>query len=274
MKKCFSLFLAIALFLLAQRCYGSTIGNPIRPLGHKKLAVTVEPNFLHDRDIKAEGDSTTGSKISSFAISSQTQGYAKLTLGVTDYVNLFAKIGSSKINGIDITFSSGEDVNLESDSGFSYGAGINAVYQVDSDELYSLNLDLDTHFICFLGAGGGFVFSEADADEMYISGANATNVSGKIKNQEFQLGLFGGVEFFIDENCSLAPYVSGFWNSLNIKTDGVRYNTNILNFDSDAEDQFGAGLGIDINLSKNITFNIEGRFTGGNEVSFGGTLKF
>ncbi|MDP1853957.1 MAG: hypothetical protein Q8L26_07160 [Candidatus Omnitrophota bacterium] len=265
----------ILLLLAASTGYASTIGNPIKPLGDKKLAVTVEPNFMHDRDIKAEGESTNGSKINTFTISSQTQGYAKLTLGVTDYLNLFAKIGSSKFNGIDIKFSTNEDVTIETDSGLSYGAGFNAVYQVGSDELYSLNLDLDTHFVCFLGFNGGFAFSEADADEMYVSGSNAINVSGKIKNQEFQAGIFTGIELFIDDNFSVAPYVSSFWNSYHIKTDGVRYgNTNILNFDSSAEDQFGAGLGVDINFSKNVTFNIEGRFIGGNEISFGGTLKF
>lgn len=272
MKKNIALIL---LLLVASTGYASTIGNPIKPLGNKKLAVTVEPNFIHDRDIKAEGESTNGSKINTFTISSQSQGYAKLTAGVTDYVNLFAKIGSSKFNGMDMKFSTDEDVTIETDSGLSYGAGFNAVYQIASDELYSLNLDLDTHFVCFLGFNGSFTFSEADADEMYVAGANAINVSGKIKNQEFQAGMFTGIEVFIDENFSVAPYISGFWNGYNIETDGVRYgNTNILNFDSSAEDQFGAGLGADINLSKNVTFNVEARFVGGNEISFGGTLKF
>jgi prolyl-tRNA editing enzyme YbaK/EbsC (Cys-tRNA(Pro) deacylase) len=44
----------ILLLLAASTGYASTIGNP-KPLGDKRLAVTVEPNFMHDRDIKAEG---------------------------------------------------------------------------------------------------------------------------------------------------------------------------------------------------------------------------
>lgn len=241
-----------------------------------KLAASVEGSYTRQRDIEPEGSSDSGSKINTFRVTENNQGYAKLILGISDYANIYAKFGASKINAIDLTFSTGEDVTIESDTGVLYGGGVNLFHTVSRDDLYFLDkfVDIEADFNYFLGLGGDIAFCQSDADEMYIAGTNATNVSGKIKNLESQLSIFTGLEFMIDENFSIAPYVAGFWNGYHIETDAVRYNTNVLNFDNDAEDAFGAGAGLELNLSPNITLNVEGRFVGSQSISFGGTAKF
>lgn len=275
-KKIFALALFMSTFLCFSLGFASSIGNPIKPLGNMKLSAGIEANFIRERDMEESGSSTTGSSINSLELTECSQGYTLLTLGITDYANIFAKLGMAKINSINLKFSSGESVSLESSSGLLYGGGATIVYTVGREDLYFLDkfIDIESDINCFLGLKAEATYFQADADEMYIDSVNVTNVSGKLKNLQTQLALFGGAEFMIDDNLSLSPYITGFWNNSGIKTDGVRYNTDILNFDSDAEDQFGVGLGLDLNLSKNVTFNIEGRFIGGNEISFGGTLKF
>jgi opacity protein-like surface antigen len=253
--------------------YAASIGNPVKPLGHMKFAVSGESNFIFDRKVEADGDSTSGSRINALELSKITQGYTKLICGVSDYANVFVKLGASKINGLDIKFSTGEDVSIESDNNFLYGIGANLIYQISSDELYFI--DVDTNLVFFWGISGEYTYFESDADEMYISGVNATNVSGKLKNRQYQLNILAGIEFILDENASLAPYLSGLWNYYTLKTDGIRYNSDILNFDTEAENKFGFGLGLDVNLSKNVSLNAEGRFFGeGHAMSFGGTIKF
>lgn len=274
MKRCVVFLLAGILFLFS-RAFAASIGNPIKPLGHLKLAVTGEGNFLLGRDIETGAATTAGGTINSTEIVKATQGYTKLTLGISDYVNIYAKLGSAKINQIKMKFNNAQEITLQSDNNFFYGLGLNGIYKVSNYDFDFGNLrDLGKEFFYFAGIAADITYFEADADELYVDGTCAMNTSGKIKDLEYQLGIFAGIEYPIDANCSLSPYMTVFVNNLNIKTDGVRYNTNVLNFDSDAEDLIGLGFGIDINLSSNVSFNFEGRLLAGNSISSGLTLKF
>lgn len=277
MKRIVALILGMALCFFISPSYAASIGNPIKPLGHMKFAVAAETNFIFDRSMASGGINTTGSTVSTinaFDISKITQGYVKGVLGITDYVNIFVKVGASKINGIGIQLSTGEKIDLESDNNFLYGAGANLAYQIHSDDIYFV--DVESDFVFFWGLSGELSYFKADADEMYIDGTNQNNVSGEIKNQEYQVGLFAGIEIPIDENASVVPYAGGFWNSYNIETGRVDYGNigNVLSFDTDDVEEFGPVAGVEVELSENVSLNVEGRFFGGHAISAGGTVKF
>ena len=259
--------ITISVFLLSSVTYAGSIGNKVEPIGDMKFAAVAEGNFIFDRDIKASGSSTSGSTITSFEFSEVNQEYAKLIMGVTDYVNIYTKLGGSKIGEAKLKFSSGEDVKFESDHNFLYGGGFNAVYKLGNKEKY------------FIGLNGDFSFYEVDTEKLDITtGASVSNVSGEIKNKEYQLGGYAGTRMDINDNVAFVPYAGIFWNKFNTKTDGIKYTISgtgyTLTYDNDADDEVGVGIGADVELFKNFTLNIEGRFAAGNAVSFGGTYKF
>jgi hypothetical protein len=231
-----------------------------------KVAVGAEGNFMFDRDIKAGGSSTSGTTITSFELSEVDQEYGKVTLGVTDYVNIYGKFGGSKIGEAKLKFSSGEDVKVESDNNFLYGGGFNAVYKMGNEGKY------------FIGLNGDFSFYKVDTEKLDITGTSVSNVNGEIKNKEYQIAGYAGMRWGINENVALVPYAGVFWNKFNTKTGGVKYTASgteyTLTYDNDADDEVGVGVGADVELFKNFTLNVEGRFVTGNAVSFGGTYKF
>ncbi|HDZ77376.1 MAG TPA: hypothetical protein ENH41_04775 [Candidatus Omnitrophica bacterium] len=268
-----SFIIASVLCFYASLSYAASIGNPIKPVGHLKFAVGTEANFVLDRELELTGETTSGASFNEFELSKVTEGYTKLILGITDYVNVFMRLGATKINGLEIKLSSGEDISIETDSTFSYAFGANAVYQIHSDELHFI--DLDNNFIYFIGLGGEFSFFDADATELYVSGLNVTNTSGQIESTQYQINIFSGIEFILDENCSLIPYIGGFWDGLNLKTGKITYSSNDhISFDAKADDQFGFAVGLDVKLSDNVGVNIEAKFLGAQVMSAGGIIKF
>ena len=130
----------------------------------------------------------------------------------------------------------------------------------------------------FCGLNGYFSFYKVDTEKLDITGTSVTNVSGEIKNKEYQLGGFAGMRMNINDNVVFVPYTGVFWNKFNTKTSGIKYtisgNNYTLTYDNDADDETGVGVGVDVELFKNFTLNVEGRFIAGNAVSFGGTFKF
>ncbi|PIQ89495.1 MAG: hypothetical protein COV72_02780 [Candidatus Omnitrophica bacterium CG11_big_fil_rev_8_21_14_0_20_42_13] len=270
----FLLFLSMLVFV--SYSYAAGVGNPIKPLGNMKFAVAGEANFNYGRDMDANGESTSGNSVNSLELAEISQGYVKLILGLSDFANIFAKVGTAKINGLDIKFFSGEGITIESGGDFLYGFGGSLFYRLSREEMYFMDKYLNWYsdFDFFAGLNLDASFFNPDADEMTVAGESAANVSGELKTREFQVSIFSGIEFHVDENLSIVPYVNAFWNGLSLDTDGVRYDFDILNFDTNAQDEFGAGVGLEVNLSENISFNIEGRFLGGNSVSFGATGKF
>lgn len=266
MRKVLLLVTVFAVCLLSSVSYAASIGNKIEPIGNMKFAVTAEGNFVFDRDIKTGGRSTSGSTITSFEFSEVNQEYAKLMLGVTDYVNIYAKLGSSKIGEAKLKFSSGEDVKVRSDNNFLYGGGFNAVYKLGKEDKY------------FIGLNGDFSFYQVNTDKLDITGTSVSNVSGKIKNAEYQLGGYAGMRMDIHDNVAFVPYAGVFWNKFNTKTGGIKYTASgteyTLTYDNNADDEVGLGVGADVELFKNFTLNVEGRFIAGNALSFGGTFKF
>lgn len=267
MKKFLALVpLFVVCVIYSSVSYAASIGNKIEPIGNMNVAVTAEGNFIFDRDMESGGSSTSGSQITSFKIEDMNQEYAKLMLGVTDYANIFAKLGVSQIRDARFKFSSGEDVKAKFEHDFIYGGGLNVVYKFGPQEVY------------LIGLNGDFSFYEADTKNLDITGSNATNISGKVKIREWQVGGYAGRKFDINDNISALPYLGVFYNKFNTKTGGIKYTISgtqfTLTFDSDAEDEVGVATGIDVDLFKNFTLNIEGRFIAGNAVSVGGTFNF
>ena len=256
----------MVLCLFQFKSHAASIGNLLNPIGNMKVAVATEGNFVFDRKIEANGRSTSGSNIDSFNIEQMYQENTKIILGITDYVNVFTKLGVSKIANAKLKFSTGENCSVETGYDFLYGGGIDATYKFGNDEIY------------FVGFGGDISYFETDTKNVTIEGTSATNISGKIKTLEYQIAGFAGMDVMVNENLLLTPYVAGFWNKFNTKTGGIDYTIGggsyELTFDSDAKDEIGVGVGLDLELFKHFNLNVEGRFAAGNAVTVGAAFKF
>ena len=169
------------------------------------------------------------------------------------------------------------------DSDIKAGGGSTSGSTITSFEFSEVNQEYAKLLIgnkgkYFVGLNGDFSFYKVDTEKLDITGASVSNVSGEFKNKEYQLGGYAGMRMDINDNIALVPYAGIFWNKINTKTDGIKYTISgteyTLTYDNDADDEAGTAIGADIELFKNFTLNIEGRFAAGNAVSFGGTYKF
>ncbi|MFC1621428.1 autotransporter domain-containing protein [Candidatus Omnitrophota bacterium] len=256
------LVIAVVLFFYSTVCNASSMGNKITPIGNMKTAVSAEANFMLDRDMESGGSSTSGSNITSFEMTEIYQYYAKLILGISEYANIYAKLGTSKISEAKVKFSTGEDVTIESEGDLLYGGGFNIIH------------DFGDYFV---GLNGDVSFFDVGVDGLDVTGTTISNISGEFKNTEYQIGGFFGMNMNVTEDLMLTPYVSVFYNKFNADTDGITYGTPTtytLTFDSDSEDEVGGGVGVDIKLLENMTLNVEGRFATGTSFSVGGTIEF
>jgi len=266
MKKIVIFSLVLALCCFSSITYAASIGNKIEPIGQGKFAVTAEGNFVFDRDMESKGSSTSGSTVTSLEVEKMNQEYAKLILGVTDNINIFAKLGVTELRDLQAKFSTGEDVDADFDNDFLYGGGFNAVIKLGDNEEF------------FMGLNGDFSFFEADTEDLTISDNTVTNVSGEGEVTEIQVGGYAGMRLDISDDIVALPYLGVFYNHFNLDADAINYTiggTNyVLNIDSDGDDEFGIAVGTDVNITENFSLNVEGRFIAGTAVSFGGTFKF
>lgn len=260
----FSLVLALCIF--SSVSYAASIGNKIEPIGQGKFAVTAEGNFTFDRDMEAKGSSTSGSTVTGLEVEKMNQEYGKLIFGLTDNINIFAKLGAAELRDLQATFSTGESVDADFDNDFLYGGGFNTVVNVGDNEEF------------FVGLSGDFSFFEADTSDLTIIDNTVTNISGGIEVAEIQVGGYTGMKLGISDNIAALPYVGVFYNNFNLDANAINYTisgTNyVLDIDSDGDDEFGIAVGTDVNIAENFSLNVEGRFITGTAISFGGTFKF
>ena len=266
MRKIVVFGVAFVLCFFSSVSYAASIGNKIEPIGQGKFAVTAEGNFVSDRDMEAKGSSTSGSTVTSLEVEKMNQEYGKFIFGLTDNINIFAKLGAAELRDLQATFSTGESVDADFDNDFLYGGGFNAVVNVGENEAG------------FVGLSGDFSFFESDTSDLAITDNTVTNVSGGIEVAEIQIGGYIGMKLDINNNTVALPYVGVFYNYFNLDADAINYTisgTNyVLNIDSDGDDEFGIAVGTDVNITENFSLNVEGRFIAGTAVSFGGTFKF
>ncbi|UCG34692.1 MAG: hypothetical protein JSW17_04145 [Candidatus Omnitrophota bacterium] len=245
--------------------FAGSIGNSIEPIGASRFAIAADGNYATERDFEAGGVSTSGASITDLDIDKLYETGLKFIFGVGDYVNIYAKGGVAKLKEAELELSSGQSVEVEAEEDIVYGGGFNAVHKFGYEEEH------------FIGIGGDYSHFEVAASDLEIDGVDAADIAGQIKKTEYQGNFYAGSRVEMSYNLSIIPYVCGFWNKLNLESKDLQYTsggTFIISFDNDADEEFGAGVGLGINMGDNFIFNVEGRFVAGTSISAGGTFKF
>jgi len=181
-------------------------------------------------------------------------------------MNLYAKAGTSNNGDVKQRFADSTTVDIECEQGFLYGTGGNISYPF----FRGLSLGIDLQYNKW----------ESTVDEIEKSGEVASNISGEIKNEEFQVALFISQKINLKRpKLGIIPYAGGIYNLFESKSDKVRYDTsssasNELKWELEGADNFGVLGGVDIVSGDNLVVNIEGRFFHETALTAGVSWKF
>lgn len=253
--------LAAAIFILSSfnLSYAAGLG-PIRPLGNMKLAAGVENDFVFSRRIKAVTDVTGGE------IKESNNNFLLLGVGVTDYVNIYAKLGagnlSEQLKWSGISSQQAIDYNY----GFIWGVGMNALYEFKNN----FGLGLDTQFN--MGTNKAKSIS-GTSDPEFIDGR------GPITTYEFQIAPYASYDFKVNDNLKIMPYLGGYYSFYKIHK-GILF-ADYANDEFSTEDEkvrtknkVGPLVGIESMFFNRVSFKIEGRFVAETAISTSLTYNF
>ncbi len=274
---------ALAVLLLAAPCaFASSVGNEVEGMGNLKFSAGAEGNLVYNKEIEGGGTLTSPSTtITDFEID-YAQVYGKLSVGLTDYLNLYTKLGGVKITDSKIKFASGSEIKVKSDTSFLWALGGTVTYTVkEGDCVYELFGKNDWIKDFFVGVNNEFNMWGVDVDSLSITGnVSPTNVSGHVWNWEYQLTGYVGRRFAFEQiKTVFKPYVGMLWDLFHTETDDdISYTlsgtASKLTYDLDSDDQLGIVVGADVTIFDHIILNVEGRFINETAISFGGSYKF
>ena len=266
LRKTLKLALILAICFSPCILFAARIGNAIEPIGASRFSIAAGGSFVTDREMETNGMSSVGAAITDFDIEKLYESELRLIFGLTDNANVYIKGGAVQLDELQVRLANGQAFEIESEVDVTYGGGFNAVCRFGYEDEY------------FVGVAGDYSRFEVNAEEIEVAGANATRVSGEITKTEYQASLYMGAKVEVSDWFSLTPYVGGFWNKLNLDSDGLDYTTGAgsftLNFDNDAKDEVGPAAGVSLNFSDTFSLNVEGRYIAGPAVSAGGRINF
>ena len=248
---------AVFVLGLAASCYAGSIG-PVEPLGAMKVRLDGEYNGIFDRDIDSSGAMTGGE------IQESHQGYAKLAVGINDWANVYAKLGVANLEQ-KLNWNVPSSYTIEYEYGPLWGIGGNALHNFGNN----FGIGTDVQFNMW--------FTDADS----ISGTNSPTFinKGSLKNWDFQTALYVTYTYEVGAEYKIIPYAGGYYSNFQADIDDtIRYQdsggTQYTVGDSEAEDNLGILVGMNVQFSENMAFNLEGRFIAETAATVGASYKF
>jgi len=258
--------MVMAFAVTSGAAYAASLGEHIEPLGHLKYAVSAEYNHVIDKDFEGDivNDATTDT-FSGAEIDVAHQAYAKLAIGLTDYFNLYTKLGASDL---DIDLTEGNDsYALETEFGFLWGVGLSGAMEIVEEAR--------------LGVDSQLVYVSNDVDTLRVNSEGATNLSGEIETFELQTSIFLSKDYVTDiltgKDIKLTPYLAGVYNYFKTVTNGnISYNLSagkmLMSYDLEGDDELGILLGCNAEITDELDLNIESRIL--SETAISGSLIY
>lgn len=234
--------------------------GPLDPVGHLKWAVSVEDSYTFNRDLTPVDTLTKGE------IKDNNQVYAKLTLGLGEYVNVYGKIGASTGNKYSQTYNTPATVEYETDTALVWGIGASGTYKFA--ETWKLIGDIQ------------YTAWDEDVDKATYNGTAGTGITNPgIENQEFQATALVAKDFTLGNDTVLTPYAGVAYVYYKTETEGtISYtagSTSVTNsWSLEGDDSVSAIVGLKAKLNNNWHGYIEGRFVGENALSGGLSYVF
>jgi len=252
----------IILFSLANSVFAAGIGNSISPVGRHKATFSMEDNIVLDKPIRPTGD------ITNFDFDTINQTYGKITFGMSNKVNLYAKLGASDVGTVKTRFTDHSTTEVQANYGFLWGVGANGLL-------------LEIYDGIMLGTDVQYNSWQATVDNVVESGKDTIKERGRIRNNEFQAALFATRKFSLgNKDVEFSPYIGGrfsYFNTRTLKT--ITYDTSSahyqLSWNHNNKKHFGAILGADLFLPRYcFQLSLEGRFFDETAITTGLSYKY
>ena len=271
------LAIAIITFLGCSFAYAGGSGDSVLPLRETTEFIGVgggfEYNYVGNRLFDLN-DKLFNNDVKSLKVKNNSQIYGKFPIGITKNTNLTAEVGGVNY---DVKFINKNDVDAEIDlkltNGLYVGLGLNGAYPLEVFNIKNL----------YWGYTIQGAWYQNDVKSITRNGVDATDVDGTLYNFDGQNSLYLAYKWDWEGfHTSLIPYIGAFQTWMILGTaKGLTYKTSALKntLEQDicaAYDfySFGMVLGMDIDIAKYVSVNIEGRFIGENAVTTGVIVKF
>lgn len=252
----------LLIVFIASPLFAAGITDSTKPLGHLKWAATAEDNYVFERDIDTPENKT---KVEMEDIN---QIYGKLSLGLTPYFNVYAKVGASDAGDIKDYDTSDIQLDIDTEYGLLWGVGVSGAREIFKGNGWMLGLDAQ------------FNWWRSDVDSVTFNGTKATNVGGKIVDLEFQGTPFVSKRFEVPSwNLAINPYVGLKVSYFRTQTDdNITYVgaglDRVSSWTTRGDDYVGVVVGTDLEIKNNIALQVEGRFIDEAAITAGGTYRF
>ncbi len=254
----------VGVFIMGMAKVGLAAGiGPVEPLGAMKVEVSGEYNSILDKDIKKNGTITNGNASTGGEVRESTQGYAKVSMGMNDWANIYAKLGTANFEE-KLKWNNGKSQTIEYEYGLLWGIGANGLYDLGNN----------------LGIGGDIQVDMWYNDLKSLKGDDSPALinSGSIKSLEFQTAVYLTYAIEVATDLKVVPYVGGCYSYFKAAIDStISYSDTSDTYtrgDAEGDDAFGLLAGTKIAVGKNLSVNVEGRFISETAVTAGLSYKF
>lgn len=268
------LFIMAALSFICAPAFAGGSGNCVEPLKttteHLGVGGAFEYNYVHER--MNDLDNKWGPK--SMKVEHVNQVYGKVTMGLFDNYNIYAKIGGCDYDLKFVDRAQDADMTIDLKNGLYTGAGINALFPLEaSTGMKNLSIGYDIQGNFFLN----------DVDGITRSGQAATAIDGSFYGIDGEESIYLTYKFDVDSmKTSIVPYFGGYHSWMVVGTaTPLTYETGLTGYVDKEHFQgafdllsFGLLLGVDIDIAKYVNLNVEGRFIGETAITTGATIKF
>lgn len=276
MRKVVSLALAV-LFLGYASVFAGGSGNCIEPLKNTTdryaIGAAFGYNYVGARLLDLYNYGNDEKNIHIDAIS---QVYGQVPIGLNENMNLTVRVGSSTY---DLKFrdkDSDEEVSVDVRSGVYAGVALGAQYPWGEVSVGKMGMfDIGYGFNTQINAAYN------DVKSITRDNSSLTNEDGTLYTFDGENSVFITCKYDIEKlKTSLVPYIGVYQSWITTGTIGsLTYTRNKAEVSHDIVGAFdalafGLLLGMDIDITKYATINIEGRFIGETAVTTGATVKF
>ncbi len=275
----------VILFILsfAAPCFASTVGSPEISIPEESLYLknsavnkTLD-RYEYNTDIKGalEIEVVTKKKLTSApadTTDAELKGQSYMFKFSNNFYNSFEpyiKVGTSNL---EVKWKQhNNDIRVETDHGFTWGAGVKAKLWEFKDYGVKLTLDLQYRNL------------DIDVDEATIGGSTATAaaINKKFEIKEWQTSLLASKKFIVPigkNDYYLVPYTGLTFSSMDVDVYFTQSTTGALYSTYNASDDkiFGMVLGCDIMpfFLSYYLLNFELRLINETAITLGGTVKF
>lgn len=247
------LFAAVILFS-ATPVFGAYVGDPFAMPNEHKLGISVADDYVLDRNLDPNADAE---------VESSNAIYTRIGFGLTEYIELFTKLGAADYE--QRWKSGGNTIDENYDYGFYSGLGIKGAY----DFSVPWRIGFDIQYNRF----------DADVSDIKHAGTAAINETGNVDVEELQATLLVGYEMEPKFAGLMIPYAGVTVVDFEARDEGVTYTAGGTSYSTTGALQEDKNVGLLLGLTwksiyENFMLTLEGRFFTEIAITLSGGYRF